>query len=87
MKQEDKSNATKTIIKNDNARISSLSYLPCDQKSTKEIPECVEWGSNYRCNTLVWSNCYRHHAKKGEVQQCEIHKEDVPQELGHRPLK
>jgi hypothetical protein len=36
---------------------------------------------------MIWSDRRRHHAIESEVQQSEVHEEQVPQELGCCPLK
>ena len=36
---------------------------------------------------MVWSDRRRHHAVEGEVQQREVHEEQVQQELSCCPLK
>ena len=36
---------------------------------------------------MVWSDRRRHHDVEGEVQQREVHEEQVPEELGSSPLK
>jgi hypothetical protein len=36
---------------------------------------------------MVRSDCRRHHALQGEVQQSEVHEEKEPQELCCRPLE
>ena len=36
---------------------------------------------------MVWSDRRRHHAVEGEVEQREVHEEEVPEELGRRPFE
>lgn len=38
-------------------------------------------------NTLIWGNSNGHHTIEGEVQEGEIHDEQVPKELGSCPFK
>ena len=64
-----------------------IPYLSRDHESAEEIPQRVEWSSNNRRNQMVWSDRRRHHAVEGEVQQREVHEEQVPQELSCCPLK
>jgi hypothetical protein len=64
-----------------------IPYLSWDHESTEEIPQRVEWSSNNRRDRMIWSDRRRHHAIESEVQQSEVHEEQVPQELGCCPLK
>lgn len=64
-----------------------IPYLSWDHESAEEIPQSVERSSNNRGNRVVWSDSRCHHAVEGEVQQREVHEEQVPQELGCCPLK
>lgn len=58
-----------------------FSYLSCNHESTEQIPQRIEWCSDYWCNSLAWSYCNRHHAEESEVQQSEIHEQYIQQKL------
>lgn len=64
-----------------------LPYLSWDHEPTEEIPQRVEWSSNNRRNSVVGSDRRCHHAIESEVQQGEVHEEQVPQELHCCPLE
>ena len=62
-------------------------YCSRDDETRKKVPYCVESRGDDGGDVVVWCNCDGHHPVECEVQEGEVHEEEVPQELSNRPLE
>ena len=62
-------------------------YRSGDDESGEEIPDGIECRRNDWCNVVVRCEANSHHAVECEVEQREVHEEEVPEEFGSCPLK
>ena len=63
------------------------SYRSGDDEPREEVPDGVECRGDDRGDVVVRCNPDGHHAVECEVEQREVPKEEVPEELGSRPLE
>ena len=64
-----------------------ITYRSRDQKSWEEVPHIVESWWDDSCYAFIRSQANCHHTIEREVEQREVHEEQVPEELGSSPLK
>lgn len=65
----------------------AMSYRSGDDETGEEVPDGVERRGNDRGNVVVRCQPNGHHAVECEVEQREVPKEEVPEELGSGPLE
>lgn len=58
-----------------------------DQKTGEEIPCGVERCRYNGCYVVVLCQPDSHHTTVCEIQQCEVHEEEVPEEFSNCPLE
>ena len=62
-------------------------YRARNKEPREEVPDVVECRRDNGGYLVIWREANSHHAVKCEVEQCEVHEEEVPEEFGSSPLK
>lgn len=62
-------------------------YCLRDQKTGEEVPCGMERCRYNGCDVVVLCQPDRHHATECEVQQCEVHEVEIPEEFSDCPLE
>ena len=74
------------VIQKCNTKV-QLTYGLRDQKTREEVPCGVERCGYNGCYVVVLCQPDRHHTTECEIQQCEVHEEEVPEEFSYCPLE
>lgn len=62
-------------------------YRSRDDESGEEVPDGIESRGDDRGHMVARRQADSHHAVECEVEEGEVHEEEVPEELGGRPLE
>lgn len=62
-------------------------YCSGNDEAREKVPYSVESRGNDGSNVVIRCNCHSHHPIESEVQEGEVHEEEVPKELANCPIK
>lgn len=65
----------------------SRTYGSRDEEAGEDVPNCVERGGENGTNVDIRCHGHGHHPVEGEVQKCEEHEEQVPEEFRWFPVE
>ena len=64
-----------------------ITYWSWDDEPGEEVPDAIERGGDDGGDVVARRQADGHHAVECEVEEGEVHEEEVPEELGRRPFE
>lgn len=68
-------------------KLKDPTYRTRDDESREKIPHWIKSEGDDGGDILIWWQSYCHHSVKSEVQKCEIHEEQIPEEFSNCPFE